>query len=256
MARSTRKADAGGRVNEQQRRQDSNFWSERRRARAPASPSPRDPDHGQRWSRAHRRSGEGAHGDGPKRHRRDADELRASLASSARAPRTRHGFSARSRWSELRGRRARRAAWQSRSTRRSRQTPPTPAVHGLTEETMGVNWKGLLGGIAPVLAEGAGEPGAGAAAAVGALSKALLGHEHATEPGSPRRSPGRRPSRSRRSRTPSREFSLKLIDNAVALERIEADDRSNARKRRSTRTTGLRARSRSRSWWRSSRCSR
>jgi hypothetical protein len=96
---------------------------------------------------------------------------------------------------------------------------------------MGVNWKGLLGGIAPVLAKALVNPGAGAAAAVGALSKALLGHEHATEPEIAAAIAGATPEQIAKIQDAEREFSLKLIDSAVALERIEADDRSNARKR-------------------------
>jgi hypothetical protein len=95
---------------------------------------------------------------------------------------------------------------------------------------MGVNWKGLLGGIAPVIAKAlTGGAPAAAAAALGVVGKALLGHEAASADEVAAAIAGATPEQLEKLRAAENEFALKLVDMAVQIEKIEADDRSSAR---------------------------
>lgn len=97
---------------------------------------------------------------------------------------------------------------------------------------MGVNWKGLLGGIAPVITKAlTGGAPAAAAAALGVVGRALLGSEKATADEVAAAIAGATPEQLEKLRAAEQEFALKLVDTAMQLERIEADDRANARSR-------------------------
>lgn len=98
---------------------------------------------------------------------------------------------------------------------------------------MGFDWKKALGGVAPALTKALSGnfPGA-AAAAVGALSRALLGHEKGSaDDVAEVLAAGATPELIEKIQAAEREFTLKLVDSAVRLEEIEADDRANARSR-------------------------
>ena len=95
---------------------------------------------------------------------------------------------------------------------------------------MGVNWKGLLGGIAPVLAKAlTGGAPAAAAAALGMAGRALLGSDKATADEVAAAIAGATPEQLERLRAAEDEFALKMVDAAVLLEKIEAEDRAGAR---------------------------
>lgn len=95
---------------------------------------------------------------------------------------------------------------------------------------MGFNWKKLIGGAAPAIAAALGVGGGPAGIAVTALSRALLGHDKGTEDDVAEAiGAGATPEQIEKIQAAEREFSLKVIDEFVALEKIDADDRANAR---------------------------
>ena len=94
---------------------------------------------------------------------------------------------------------------------------------------MSLNWKGLLGGIAPVLARLVGGPAAGEIAAK--LSQTLLGKPEANDDELATALAGATPEQLESLRKLEQEYSLQLIDRAVELEKVEAGDRANARER-------------------------
>lgn len=97
---------------------------------------------------------------------------------------------------------------------------------------MGVNWKGLLGSVAPTLVKALGLGGGPAGAAVTVLSRALLGHEKGSEDDVAEAiAAGASPEQIEKIQAAERDFALAMLDRAVALERIEADDRASARAR-------------------------
>lgn len=96
---------------------------------------------------------------------------------------------------------------------------------------MAVNWKGLLGGVAPILAKAMLGPASAAVPAVAALSRALLGHEKGSDVEVAAALAGASPEQMAKIQDAEREFALKLVDMAVQLEKIEADDRASARER-------------------------
>ena len=95
---------------------------------------------------------------------------------------------------------------------------------------MGFNWKKLVGGVAPAIATALGAGGGPAGLAVTALSRALLGHDKGTEDDVAEAiAAGASPEQIEKIQAAEREFSLKVIDSFVAIEKIDADDRANAR---------------------------
>lgn len=95
---------------------------------------------------------------------------------------------------------------------------------------MGFNWKSALGGVAPTLARALGVGGGPAGVAIAAVSRALLGHDKGSDADlEAALVAGATPEQLEKLRAAEQEFTLKLFDSAVALERIEADDRANAR---------------------------
>lgn len=95
---------------------------------------------------------------------------------------------------------------------------------------MGVNWKGLLGGVAPVIANAlTGGAPAAAAAALSFAGRALLGSDKATADEVAAAIAGASPEQLERLRIAEQEFSLQLVTKLVELEKVDADDRSNAR---------------------------
>jgi len=100
---------------------------------------------------------------------------------------------------------------------------------------MGWNWKKLIGRAAPAIAKALGVGGGPAGVAIAVLSKALLGHDKGDE-GTVAAAieAGLTPEQASRLMEAEQEFTLKLVDTAVALEKIEADDRANARTREIT----------------------
>lgn len=97
---------------------------------------------------------------------------------------------------------------------------------------MGFDWKKALGAVAPAITKAIGVGGGPAGAAVSILSRALLGHEKGSaDDVAEVLAAGASPEQVEKIQAAEREFALRLIDQAVALERIEADDRANARSR-------------------------
>lgn len=95
---------------------------------------------------------------------------------------------------------------------------------------MGVNWKKLVGGFAPAIATAIGVGGGPAGIAVTALSRALLGHDKGSEDDvAEALGAGASPEQVEKIQAAEREFSLSVIDQFVALEKVDADDRANAR---------------------------
>lgn len=98
---------------------------------------------------------------------------------------------------------------------------------------MGFDWKKLLGSAAPAITKAltGNLPGA-AAAAVGALSRAILGHEKGSaDDVAEALAAGATPEMLEKIQAAERTFTLQLVDAAVQLEKVEADDRANARAR-------------------------
>lgn len=95
---------------------------------------------------------------------------------------------------------------------------------------MGFEWKKLIGTLAPMLGLALGGPGKAAATALTVVSRALLGHEDGTEDDvAAVLAAGASPEQVERLRSAERDYALKLVDASIALEKIEADDRANAR---------------------------
>ena len=94
---------------------------------------------------------------------------------------------------------------------------------------MSTDWKGLLGGIAPAIATALGGPAAGVAGK--ALSQTLFGKPNATEAEVATALAGATPEQIEALKKLDQDFVLALSDKAIALEKIEADDRANARQR-------------------------
>ena len=95
---------------------------------------------------------------------------------------------------------------------------------------MGFDWKRAIGSIAPALGLALGGPGA--AAAVKVVSGALLGHDKGTESDlEAALAAGASPEQIEKLKSAERDFTLKLVDAAVALEKLENDDRASARAR-------------------------
>lgn len=94
---------------------------------------------------------------------------------------------------------------------------------------MGVDWKGILKGAAPAIATALVNPGAGAALALRTLSGALLKHENGTEEQVAAAVAGATPEQLERMAQADRDFSIRLVELAASFEKIEADDRANAR---------------------------
>ncbi len=97
---------------------------------------------------------------------------------------------------------------------------------------MGIDWRGILGGIAPTLATALGGPLAGKA--VAAISSKLLGKPDGTPEEVAAAIAGATPEQLEALRKLEQEFTLALVDKAVELEQIEAGDRANARQREIT----------------------
>ena len=91
------------------------------------------------------------------------------------------------------------------------------------------NWKDILGAIAPTIATVLGGPLAGAA--VGALSKSLLGHEKGTEEELGPLIVGANPETILKIKEADNELKLGLAAAGVKLEEIAASDRISARDR-------------------------
>ena len=90
-----------------------------------------------------------------------------------------------------------------------------------------MNWKNLLGSIAPTFATALGGPMAGMA--VKALSGALLGHEDATEADIGLAMANASPSDLLKIKEADNAFKLEMQKNGIDLEKIAADDRANGR---------------------------
>jgi hypothetical protein len=92
-----------------------------------------------------------------------------------------------------------------------------------------VNWKGLLGSIAPTFATALGGPVAGMA--VKALSKTLLGHEEGSEADIELAMAEASPDTLLKIKEADNAFKLEMQRANIDLEKIAADDRANARTR-------------------------
>ena len=90
-------------------------------------------------------------------------------------------------------------------------------------------WKDIVGSVAPALATALGGPAAGLA--VRAISQKLLGKPDGTSAEVEAAIAGATPEQIESLRKLDQEFTLDLIDKAAALEKIDSDDRANARKR-------------------------
>lgn len=97
---------------------------------------------------------------------------------------------------------------------------------------MSVNWKSLLGGIAPTIATALGGPAAGGLVKI--LSKTLLGHENASEDEVAAAVAGATPEQIEAIRKQENDYILTLLDRSVQMDRVEADDRASARNREVT----------------------
>ena len=91
------------------------------------------------------------------------------------------------------------------------------------------DWRSILGGVAPAIATALGGPAAGNA--VRALSQSLLGHPNGSEAEVAEVIAKATPEQLAMLKKLDQDFLGGLIDKATALEKIEADDRANARKR-------------------------
>lgn len=97
---------------------------------------------------------------------------------------------------------------------------------------MAINWKKLLGSVAPAIATALGVGGGPAGAAIALASRAIFGRDDATADDiGAALAAGASPEQIEKLREAEREFSMKLVDSAVRLEEIEAADRANARAR-------------------------
>lgn len=97
---------------------------------------------------------------------------------------------------------------------------------------MGVNWKGILGGVAPILAKAlTGGVPAAAAAALQAASRAVLGHANGTEDEVAAALTGATPEQILKLKELEQEYAIRRLDSLEKLEAIDAGDRANARAR-------------------------
>lgn len=97
---------------------------------------------------------------------------------------------------------------------------------------MGFDWKKALGGVAPAIASALGVGGGPAGAAVTILSRALLGHgKGSADDVAEVLAAGASPEQIEKIQAAEREFTMQLVEAAVQLEKIEADDRADARSR-------------------------
>lgn len=92
-----------------------------------------------------------------------------------------------------------------------------------------MGWKDTVRNVAPALGRALGGPGVGTA--IAAVSRALLGREDATEAEVAARVANWKPEDELALKKAEQEYTLALVDRVVSLERVEADDRANARKR-------------------------
>lgn len=95
-----------------------------------------------------------------------------------------------------------------------------------------MNWKGLLGSIAPTFATALGGPMAGMA--VKALSSSLLGHEDGSEADIGLAMANASPDDILKVKEADNAFKIEMERVGVDLEKIAADDRANARQREIT----------------------
>lgn len=96
---------------------------------------------------------------------------------------------------------------------------------------MGLDWKKLLGSVAPGIAAALGVGGGPAGAAIAMASRALLGHDKGSPDDVAAAIAGATPEQIEKLREAEQAFTLKLVDQAVELEKVEAADRANARAR-------------------------
>lgn len=89
------------------------------------------------------------------------------------------------------------------------------------------DWKGILGGIAPTIATALG--GSGAGALVAKLGQALLGSKDATPAQIIAAIPNATPEQVTAIQKLEQDFVLALADKAAEMEKVEAEDRANAR---------------------------
>ena len=95
---------------------------------------------------------------------------------------------------------------------------------------MKLNWKKLLGGAAPAIATALGVGGGPAGVAVTVLSRALLGHDGGSQDDVEQAlAAGASPEQIEKIQAAEREFAANLVEHLVAIEKLEADDRANAR---------------------------
>lgn len=97
---------------------------------------------------------------------------------------------------------------------------------------MGVNWKGILGGAAPILAKAlTGGAPAAAAAALQAASRAVLGHAKGSEDEVAAALQAATPEQLLKLKELEQEYAIRMLDSVERLEAIDAGDRANARAR-------------------------
>lgn len=96
---------------------------------------------------------------------------------------------------------------------------------------MAGGWKDTIRKVAPALGRALGLVGVPGATALAAVSQALLGKPDGTEAEVASRVANWQPADELALRTAEQKFAADMVDKAVALERIAADDRANARQR-------------------------
>lgn len=97
---------------------------------------------------------------------------------------------------------------------------------------MAAKWLSVIAGAAPAIARALGGPAAAAAPALAAVSRALLGKESADQGEvATLVEQGLTADQVAALQAAEREYTLKLVDSMVQLERVDADDRANARQR-------------------------
>ena len=94
---------------------------------------------------------------------------------------------------------------------------------------MGLTLKGVLSGVAPFLAKALLGPGAGGV--VAAIGQKLLGNGTVSADEVAAAISGATPEQLEKLRELDREYALKLADRAIELEKLEVEDRANARAR-------------------------
>lgn len=97
---------------------------------------------------------------------------------------------------------------------------------------MGIDWKKLLGGVAPAIATALGVGGSPAGIALSMASRALFGRSDAkADDLAAALAAGASPDQLAKLADAEHEFAMKLVDSAVALEKLENEDRASARQR-------------------------